>query len=182
MILKPMLLGAFMAFCLVAFSQRCSTDSLQLYASGDFNYQGTGFSDVSELPCATSGIYSEIVIPFTTYSGGARALTLDDSTSVPVSKVYAIRIDGVSGLPSGMCWTVKPATSMASDNVVGGLIIKGTTSASVAQYPLDVTLSLDVQGSGIFGYTSLHPDNYRTVLGQPSVRVADANGNCPPAN
>ena len=164
-----------------AFSQ-CTSDSLQLYPPGDFNYQGTGFSDAVDLPCATSGTYSEIVIPFRTYSGGARPLSLSDSTSVPVTRVYAVRIDAVSGLPSGLCWAVRPSSSSVSGETVGALIIKGTTSASSGLYPLDVTLSIDVNGSGTYGYAGLHPANYKGILGQPTIKVADANGNCPFVN
>ena len=181
MFLKPTLFAMLMAFSCAAFSQ-CANDRLQLYPPGDFNYQGTGFGDASDLPCATSGAYSEIVIPFKAYSGGTRALATTDSTFVPISRVYAVRIDGVSGLPSGLCWSVRAPDSTVSGDNVGALIIKGTTTASSAVYPLDVTVSLDVSGNGTFTYTNQHPDNYKAILGQPSVKVADSNGNCPSMN
>lgn len=181
MSLKPMVMAMLIAFSSTAFSQ-CANDSLQLYPSGDFNYQGTGFGDGSESPCAISGAYSEIVIPFKTYSGGTRALTLADSSTVPVSRVYAVRIDGVSGLPSGLCWAVRAPGRIVSGDGTGLLIIKGTTSAAAGIFPVDVMISIDTQGNGSFGYTGLHPDNYKAVLGQPVIKVADANGNCPSAN
>lgn len=176
--LKPILAAIFLAFALSSFSQQCSSDSLQLIPSGDINFQGSGFADPSDLPCASSGTYSEIVIPLGLYNGGARLLTMADSSQIPVSRVYSTRIDGVSGLPSGMCWTVRQPSSSS----VAALIIKGTTSAASAGYPLDVTLSISTQSGGTFNYTSLHPDNYKAILGQAVVRVADVNGNCPVAN
>lgn len=178
MALKPILAAILMAFSLISFSQQCSSDSLLLFPSGDISYQGSGFSDPADLPCATSGSYSEIVIPFAAYNGGARFLTAADSSTVPVSKVYDVRIDGVAALPSGMCWAVRSA----SGNSSAALIIKGTASATSAEYPLDVTLSISTQSGGTFNYTSLHPANYKALLGQAVVRVADANGNCPSAN
>ncbi|MCW3125847.1 MAG: hypothetical protein JWO03_1505 [Bacteroidetes bacterium] len=169
-------------FATAAFSQQCSNDSLMADPIGDFNYTGAGFADPGGLPCATSGAYSEIIIPFKTYNQGARALTLPDSSVVPVASIYSIRIDGVSSLPSGMCWAVRPSTSSITGEQTGMLIIKGTPSDPTGSYPLSVTLSIDVQGSGSYTYTSLSPGNYKAVLGQPVFRIADANGNCPDAN
>ncbi|MBS1595574.1 MAG: hypothetical protein JST90_14755 [Bacteroidetes bacterium] len=166
------------AISLTSLAQQCSNDSLQFYPAGDINYQGAGFADPSDLPCVTIGSYSEIVIPFALYSGGARILLALDSSSVPVSQVYAVRIDAVAGLPSGMCWTVRQPTSSSA----AALIIKGTTSSASAQYPLDVTLAISTQSGGAFNYTSLRPYNYKAILGQPVVSVADVNGNCPTNN
>lgn len=164
------------------FSQQCSNDSLLTYPAGDFNYTGDGFGDPDNLPCVRGGAYSELVIPFTTYDQGARSLTLPDSTTVPVAKIYSVRIDNVTSLPSGLCWAVRPSNKTVTGEQVGMLIIKGTTSVASDIYPIGVTLSIDVQGSGTFTYTNLAASNYKAILGQAIVKVADSNNNCPSVN
>jgi hypothetical protein len=77
--------------CFPCFSQQCVSDTLVTYPAGDITYVGYGFIDVNNLPCISSGSYSELVIPFKTYNQGARLLTLQDSSTVPISKIYRIK-------------------------------------------------------------------------------------------
>ena len=164
------------------FSQQCTNDSLLSYPPGDINYIQPGFINPNDLPCLQSTVYSEVAIPFKTYNQGARLLTLLDSTTVPVSHIYSIKVENITNLPSGLCWITRPASKTISGDDVGIIIIKGTTTATVGTYPLAVSLSLDVTGSGSFTYTGLGSDNYKSLLGQVILKVMDASNNCPAIN
>jgi hypothetical protein len=164
------------------FSQQCSSDSLTLVSPGDVSYTQPGFIDPNYLPCVSSGTYSELVIPFKTYNQGARLLTNADSSTVPISRIYSIKIESVSNLPSGLCWVTRPSTSVISGEQVGLLIIKGTTSVSSGTYPVSVGISIDTQGTGNYTSTGLVPFNYKDLLGQVILKVMGTDNNCPSVN
>ncbi|MBS1683241.1 MAG: hypothetical protein JSS76_00695 [Bacteroidetes bacterium] len=179
MTLKPVFVAIFMALSFVTFAQRCADDSLKLYPPGNFDYTGEGFADPNVLPCVESGVYSEIAVPFKVSGAGARFITLADSTTASILHIYSVRIDDVNGLPQGLCWTTRPLSSVIHSDNVGVLIIKGNSSAPSDSYPLDVTISIDIRGDNSYTYTGLHTVSYKAILGQPVVRIADSNGNCP---
>jgi hypothetical protein len=146
---------------------------------GTMSYTQPGFIDPNLLPCVASGAYSEIAIPFNTYNQGARLLMLADSSTVPVSHIYSIKIESVSGLPSGLCWAVNPSTQAITGSQTGLLIIKGTTSVSAGSYPLSVSISIDTQGGGSYTYMGLAPMSYQALLGQVILKVMGTDNNCP---
>ena len=108
--LRIPLLALLLSAAVALSAQHCSNDSLSTYPPGDFNYTGSGFAEASTLPCLQIGAYSEVILPFKTYEGGARNLMLADSSTVPVSRIYSIRVDNVTGLPSGTCWTTRASS------------------------------------------------------------------------
>ena len=168
-------------FCysFASFSQRCTSDSVYLYPSSDVSYSNTGFADPNALPCIQSGSYAELLIPFRTYNQGARLLTLADSSTVPVPHIYSIKVESISNLPAGLCWTIRQSGQTISGNDVGVIIIKGTTSASSGAYPLSVSLSLATQSPGSFNYTGMLPASYQALLGQAVLKIQGADGVCP---
>jgi hypothetical protein len=149
--------------CFPCFSQQCVSDTLVTYPAGDITYVGYGFIDVNNLPCISSGSYSELVIPFKTYNQGARLLTLQDSSTVPISKIYRIKIESVENLPIGLCWAIRPSSLVISGGEVGAVIIKGTTSVSAGLYPVSVKISIDTKGDGTYAYTGLDVVNYKSL-------------------
>ena len=161
-----------------SYAQQCTNDSLLNYPSHDVNYTGTGFIDPNILPCIQSGNYTELVIPFKTYNQGTRFLTMNDSSTVPVSTVSSIQVVSITNLPSGLCWFMWPSSQIISGNRTGVIVIKGTTSVSAGTYPLNVSLNLNTQGSG-FNYTGMLPFNYSALLGQVVLKVQDAFTPCP---
>ena len=177
--LKLSLLVCLICSALFTFSQQCSNDSLLLMPSGDVSYTQPGFIDPNILPCVPSGSYSELVIPFKTYNQGARLLTLADSSTVPVSHIYSMKIESISNLPTGLCWITRPSNQIISGDQVGVLIIKGTTSLTSGTYPLSVAISLDTQGSGSYTYTGVLPQGYQALLGQVVLKVQGSDGVCP---
>ena len=161
------------------FSQQCSDDSLTKYPSGDINYTGQGFADPTMIPCVMSGAYMELLIPYKIYNQGARLLTLPDSSTIPVTNVYSIKVENITNLPLGFCWTTRPSSGIAQGDQAGGIVIKGTTSIPTGIYPLSVSISIDIQGNGSYTYTGLLPNNYKSLLGQVVLRVLDSNYHCP---
>jgi hypothetical protein len=170
---------SFCFFCTSLFSQQCSNDSLLLIQPGDVSYTQPGFIDPNLLPCLSSGNYSELIIPFNTYNQGARSLTMADSSMVPVSHVYSMKIESISNLPSGLCWITRPSNQTITGSQMGLLIIKGTTASAAGTYPLSVSVSLDTQGSGSFNYTGQLPFNYAAILGQVVLKVMGTDNICP---
>ena len=164
------------------FSQQCTNDSLTLYPTGDVNFVGQGFESADDLPCIQTGAYSEILIPFKGYNQGARLLTLPDSSTVPVSRIYAVHVENITNLPAGLCWTTRPSSGTVSGDEAGSLVIKGTTSVSTGIYPLNVVISISLSTSGSYTYMSLSSDNYKALLGQAILKVSDSNGICPSSN
>ena len=160
-------------------AQQCSNDSLFLLPSGDVNYTQSGFIDPNLLPCVQSGTYSELIIPYRTYNQGTRLLTLADSSKVPVSHIYSIKVESISNLPAGLCWTTIPSNQIINDNQVGVIIIKGTTSVAGGLYPLSIGLSLNTQGNNGFTYTGMLPKSYQPLLGQSILKVQGSDNICP---
>jgi len=167
-----------------SFAQQCSNDSLLLFPpiGDDIAYSDPGFINPNNVPCLQSGVYSEAIIPFNTYDQGARLLVLPDSSTIPVSTIYSIKVESISNLPTGLCWTTSTANGTITGDQTGAIIIKGTTSAGIGIYPLSVKLSIDITGSGTFTYTGLSISNCGNLLGLVKLKVMDASLNCPMIN
>ena len=110
-------------------------------------------------------------------------MVLPDSSTTIISNIYSVRIDNVISLPSGLCWTVRPASGIIHDKETGVLIIKGMANLSSGSViPLSVKISIDARGNNSFTYTDLDAWNYKPFMGQVVLRSIDASGNCPEPN
>jgi hypothetical protein len=177
---KILTIALIVAFATRAFSQRCSSDSLNLYPPGDVTYTQYGFADPNELNCIQTGIYSEVVIPFRCFQNQIRQLHLQDTTIV-IQNLYAVKIESISNLPAGLCWITKPSNCSISGDELGALIVKGTTAIASGVYPLDLKLSINTKNNG-YDYSGLATQAYEGLFGKAVLRVMTTNGECPSVN
>lgn len=124
------------------FSQPCTNYNSGMLAFEDYNNPMlTGFAGSEALPCVQSGILANVALPFKTF----------DSVMVSGVKqpVYKMKLEQVSNLPCGMCWTLSPGQNPYVAGEYSAILFHGTATGTLGQYMLQVLLSFDTNGDGV---------------------------------
>jgi Secretion system C-terminal sorting domain len=119
----------------VSFGQHCAAVSNSAISVPD---TAAGFKpSYWDLPCLVSGVAVSDTILFT------------NATTVPTFgfALDSLRIDSVSNLPAGICWTSNRPRNTVPGGQATALIMSGTPTTTVAgQYRLDVAVTLFSKG------------------------------------
>lgn len=130
-----------------------------------------GFPPLDSIPCIVQGANTTLDIPFKTYT----TFTAQGNTV----NIYKLRIDTMSNLPCGLCWSSTSATNEFNPNDLGTFRIQGTTNDAVGEYKVHLILSVNTQNQGAYDIQGIDADAGSVYL---YLRVKAANGNCDPVN
>ncbi|MBK7149046.1 MAG: hypothetical protein IPH78_09550 [Bacteroidetes bacterium] len=123
------------------FAQPCTNYNSGILAFEDYNNPGlTAFAGSEALPCMQLGQLTNVALPFKTY---------DSVVVYGVKKsVYKMKLEQVSNLPCGMCWTLSPGQNPYVAGEYSAILLHGTPTGSVGQYVVQVLLSFDTDNDG----------------------------------
>jgi hypothetical protein len=150
-------------------AQHCSDATVADNGASAKIRDGGGFQASYSFPCVTQGVYTEIAVPFKVFNTVPRGNSDDN-----VSKM---RIDQIGNLPDGMCWVTSKADNVFSRGEGGLLILRGIASDNAGQFSLNITVSFDTDGDGLFDRTDV---NYNKVsnTGRMIVRLINPGTDC----
>jgi hypothetical protein len=101
------------------------------------NLNNPGF-EASSYPCIIKTVGYNQTLSFKMYS------TINFAGSQVID---SIQFTGVTNFPCGLCWSTNHANNLFYPNDLGCLNLSGTTSDSVGQYPIELTLTAWVNGN-----------------------------------
>ena len=129
----------------------------------------------TDLPCAERGMAIDTSIQLLNFD----TVNVADF-GIPANIeaiVNFIRIDDITGLPSGLSWSCTPSNCTFPGGSHGCVSITGTTTAAPGEYPLVITATIDAD-AGSFGNQQIQGTTedvgYSFVLS-----VIDTNSPCP---
>ncbi len=126
-----------------------------------------GFPNLDSIPCIVQGANTTLDIPFKTYT----TFTAQGNNVT----IYKLRIDTMSNLPCGLCWSSTSATNEFNPNDLGTFRIQGTTNDAVGEYKIHLILSVNTQNQGAYDISGIDADAGGVYL---YVRVKSNGGNC----
>lgn len=142
-----------------AFNQQCTNYNSGVLAFEDYNNPMLiGFAGSEALPCIQNGILTNVALPFKTF----------DSVMVSGVKqpVYKMKLEQVSNLPCGMCWTLSPGQNPYVAGEYSAILFHGTPTGNVGQYVLQVLLSFDTNGDGAYDVLNM---SLFDIVGMPLI-------------
>ena len=168
--MKKVLLFAFtFLLSITIYAQHCSDATVPNNTAFAKLQDGMGFIGSYAIPCITRGTYTEVPIPFKTFAL-IKHLNGDDT-------VYHMRIESITNLPEGMCWATNKADNIFAANEGGSLIVRGITNDKTGQYNLNVVVSFDITGTGVFTRAN---ENYTKISksGRMILRMNNTGATC----
>jgi hypothetical protein len=136
------------------------------YATEDF---GIWPDTIDNLPCGLPNTYYETVVQFKMPTEAAQ---VDSVTYPPGVPINWIRLDNITGLPTGMTYLTDAASSSPPDQWNGGeqgcVTIMGQSAAGT--YPISIDVTGEVVMFGVYLEVPLSFGGYEMIL-DPSVPV-----------
>ena len=152
------------SFCFVAsYAQYCGSSQVSSITPGG----GYGFPALDSIPCIVQGANTTLDIPFRTYT----TFTAQGNTV----NIYKLKIDQMSNLPCGLCWSTTSATNEFNPNDYGTFRFQGTTNDAVGEYKIHLLLSVATQNANNYDIQGIDADAGGVYL---YLRVKAANGSC----
>ncbi|MBS1623997.1 MAG: T9SS type A sorting domain-containing protein [Bacteroidetes bacterium] len=150
-----------------SYAQYCGSSQVSAVNPGS----GYGFPKLDSIACIVQGANTTLDIPFRTY-------THFTAQGNPVT-IYKLRIDEMSNLPCGLCWSTNKATNEFSPDEYGTFRIQGTTNDAVGEYKIHLLLSVATQNANNYDVQGIDADAGGVYL---YLRVMAANGSCAPVD
>jgi hypothetical protein len=147
-------------------AQYCGSSQISACGSSP-SYYGIGVLD--SIPCVVRGgamnnITTKIKIYNTFNSNAGRV------------NVLKLRIDSITNLPCGMCWSTNSPTNEFLADALCCLNIKGATNDQVGQYKMGFYLSVALTDTSTYDVTGVTADEGSIYL---YLRVQNQGGACP---
>jgi hypothetical protein len=139
-------LGLALTFGFQAQAQYCGSSMVTTAGCGvpPSNPNFHGFGPLDSIPCIVQGANTALVLPFVNYSTfSAQGNTVH---------IYKLRIDTISNLPCGLCWSTNSPTNEFYANQFGCFQLQGVTNDQVGEYKAHLILSVETT-SDTTGYS-----------------------------
>ena len=117
-------------------AQYCGSSQVTTSACGlpPQNPNFRGFGSLDSIPCIQKGVSTDLIIPFVNYDQFTA-----QGNHVNIKK---LRIDTISNLPCGLCWSTNKATNEFLADEFGCFKIHGTTNDPAGEYKMHLILSV----------------------------------------
>ena len=131
-----------------------------------------GFGNLNNIACIQQGVPTTLTLPFKTY-------TQFDAQGNHVT-IYKLRIDTMSNLPCGMCWSSNKPTNEFLPDEIGTFQIQGTTNDPVGEYKVHLMLSVNTDNGTGYNISPINADAggiylYFRVNGSGTCAPVDTN-------
>ncbi len=150
-----------------SYAQYCGSSQVH-YANPTNHY---GFPNLDSIPCIIQGANTTLDLPFQTY----QSFTAQGNTVT----IHGLRIDTMSNLPCGLCWSTDTSTNEFQPGAFGTFRIQGTTNDAVGEYKVHLILSVNTQNQGTYDIQGIDADAGGVYL---YLRVKANGGNCAPVD
>ena len=125
------------------------------------------------MPCIDSGSYVLDTLYFENYTS-----YYDSGSVYPVNY---LKIDSITNLPSGLCWTSNVTNNQWTGGQTGVIVISGVCMATTGQYKLGIVVDLNIGSGGGFTLSQMNADH---ITGNPVqslryfLRVREPGASC----